>query len=216
MAEQQFRSLYPNYDVLAKWNTPSWNEQTRAVVAKRLSEVPSREFFDEFQYKTLEAVCDRVMPQPERSAREKIPIAPWLDQKLKKNETNGTRYVPLPPQQECWRQGINAIEAEAKLRFDRSFHRLDQAEQDMLLHAIEKGEVQAPNWGKHLPPQMFMRKVLLREIVEIYYAHPAAWSEIGFGGPASPRGYLRLGTNRRDSWEAEEHPNEVLAEAAAK
>jgi hypothetical protein len=63
---------------------------------------------------------------------------------------------------------------------------------------------------------MFFRKVLLREIVEIYYAHPAAWSEIGFGGPASPRGYLRLGANRHDSWEADEHPNKLLAEAAAK
>ncbi|MGH6677602.1 MAG: gluconate 2-dehydrogenase subunit 3 family protein, partial [Bradyrhizobium sp.] len=37
------------------------------------------------------------------------------------------------------------------------------------------------------------------------YAHPAAWSEIGFGGPASPRGYVRLGANRRDEWEAAEH-----------
>ena len=61
MAKQEFRSLYPDYDVLAKWDTPSWNEQTRAVVAKRLNQVPSREFFDELQYETLEAVCDRVV-----------------------------------------------------------------------------------------------------------------------------------------------------------
>ena len=86
----------------------------------------------------------------------------------------------------------------------------------MLLKAIDDGEVEAPDWSKQLPAQMFMRKVMLRDIVEIYYAHPSAWSEIGFGGPASPRGYLRLGTNRRDSWEAEEHPSEVLQEAAAK
>jgi len=216
MPDKPFQSLYPDYDVLAKWNTPSWNEKTRQVVAKRLNQVPSREFFDELQYKTLEAVCDRIIPQPERKQHEKVPIAPWLDAKLKKNQTNGTRYVPLPPQQECWRQGLNAIEAEAKLRFKRSFHLLDQAEQDILLHAIDKGEVEAPNWGKRLPPQMFFRKVLLSDIVEIYYAHPSAWSEIGFGGPASPRGYLRLATNRRDPWEAEEHPAEVLKEAALK
>jgi hypothetical protein len=41
-------------------------------------------------------------------------------------------------------------------------------------------------------------------VVGIYYAHPAAWSEIGFGGPASPRGYVRLGFDERDPWEAEE------------
>jgi gluconate 2-dehydrogenase subunit 3-like protein len=215
MAEEKFESLYPGYDVLAKWNTPSWNEQTRVVVAKRLNEVPSRQFFTELQFNTLEAVCDRVIPQPDRAAHEKVPIAPWIDAKLEKNETNGTRYPPLPPQRECWRRGMGAIEAEAQLRFRRSFHMLDVAEQDMILHAMNKGDVVAPDWGK-LPAQMFMRKSLLREIVEVYYAHPHAWSEIGFGGPASPRGYLRLGTNRRDPWEAQEHPNDVLREAPYK
>lgn len=216
MAEKQFQSLYPGYDVLAKWDTPSWNEQTRTVVAERLNQVPSRAFFDELQYRTLQAICDRVMPQPERHARRRVPIAPWIDEKLKTDETNGTRYAPLPPQRACWTRGMNAIEAEAKLRFKRSFHALDPAEQDMLLKSVDRGEVEAPDWGKRLPPQMFFRKVLLREIVEIYYAHPSAWSEIGFGGPAAPRGYLRLATNRRDSWEAEEHPNDLLQEAAAK
>jgi hypothetical protein len=110
---------------------------------------------------------------------------------------------------------MDAIEAEAHHRFRRSFHQLDPAEQDLILHAMNKDEVQAPAWDK-LPPQMFMHKALLREIVEVYYAHPAAWSEIGFGGPASPRGYLRLGANRRDPWEGEERPNEVLREAAFK
>jgi len=110
---------------------------------------------------------------------------------------------------------MDAIEAEAKHRFRRSFNTLDAAEQDIVLHAMNDGTVEAPDWAE-LPSQMFMRKTLLREIVEIYYAHPAAWSEIGFGGPAAPRGYLRLGTNRRDSWEGEEHPNEVLTKAAAK
>jgi hypothetical protein len=215
MAEEKFHSLYPDYDVLAKWNTPSWNDQTRAVVAKRLNNVPPRQFLSELQFATLEAVCDRVMPQPDREPENKVPIAPWIDAKLQQNKTNGTRYPPLPPQRECWKRGMDAIEAEAQARFRRSFHKLDPAEQDILLRAIGKGEVEAPDWGK-LPPKMFMRKSLLREIVEVYYAHPAAWSEIGFGGPASPRGYLRLGINRRDPWEGEERPNEVLREAAAK
>jgi hypothetical protein len=36
-----------------------------------------------------------------------------------------------------------------------------------------------------------------------YYSHPFAWNEIGFGGPASPRGYVRMDFNRRDPWEAQ-------------
>ena len=41
-------------------------------------------------------------------------------------------------------------------------------------------------------------------VTDAYYAHPTAWNEIGFGGPASPRGYVRLDKNRRDPWEAAE------------
>ena len=46
---------------------------------------------------------------------------------------------------------------------------------------------------------------MLHDIGSAYYAHPTAWSEIGFGGPASPRGYVRMDENRRDPWEAVEH-----------
>ena len=34
-----------------------------------------------------------------------------------------------------------------------------------------------------------------------FYSHPWAWSEIGFGGPAYPRGYGNLGMDRREHWE---------------
>ena len=33
---------------------------------------------------------------------------------------------------------------------------------------------------------------------------PDVWNEIGFGGPASPRGYVRMGFDKRDPWEAAE------------
>lgn len=47
-----------------------------------------------------------------------------------------------------------------------------------------------------------MRVLVLPAIVSIYYVHPAGQSEIGYGGPASPRGYVRLEGNRFDGWEA--------------
>ena len=212
MAER-FRNPYPDYDVLAKWDSPSWNDQTREVVSKRLREVPPRRFLSETQYATLEAVCDRVMPQPERGA-DKVPITPWIDARLFDNQGSGTRYEPMPPLQECWRRGLDAVEAEAQHRFGRAYPALDPAEQDMILTAMNKGETGSPAWD--LPAQMFMRHELLRLIVEVYYAHPAAWSEIGFGGPASPRGYLRLQPNRHDSWEAQERDDTLVRAAAFK
>ena len=46
--------------------------------------------------------------------------------------------------------------------------------------------------------------MLLQDAVGIYYAHPYAWDEIGYGGPAYPRGYIRLENGRPEPWEVEE------------
>ncbi len=45
---------------------------------------------------------------------------------------------------------------------------------------------------------------VLHDICSMHYAHPHSWSEIGFGGPANLRGYVRLYFDRRDPWEAAE------------
>src|SRR5436309_12917934 len=34
--------------------------------------------------------------------------------------------------------------------------------------------------------------VLARGALGAFYSHPLAWNEIGFAGPAYPRGYMRL------------------------
>ncbi len=34
-----------------------------------------------------------------------------------------------------------------------------------------------------------------------FYAHPAAWNEIGFPGPAYPRGYKNAGVGKREPFE---------------
>ena len=44
-------------------------------------------------------------------------------------------------------------------------------------------------------------KVVARAILSAFYSHPWAWNEIGFGGPAYPRGYARMGAGQRESWE---------------
>jgi hypothetical protein len=122
----------------------------------------------------------------------------------------------MPPLQECWRRGVDAIEAEAQHRFGRAFHVLDPVEQDLMLKAMNDGDTNSPAWGARLPAQKFFRHELLRLIVEVYYADPAAWSEIGFGGPASPRGYVRLQPNRHDSWEAADGDATLVRAAAFK
>jgi hypothetical protein len=46
--------------------------------------------------------------------------------------------------------------------------------------------------------------MLVQDCIEVYYAHPWAWDEIGFGGPAYPRAYIRLENGSPEPWESDE------------
>jgi len=196
-----FETPYLTYDVLDKWDSPSWNDQTREAIRKRLEEVPERRFFTPEQWLLLEKIVDRLIPQPDRE--ESVPIVPWIDDMLHKNHTPGFRYADMPPMQDAWRQGLDAIAAEAHNRHGKQFDQLSPDEQDALLTDIQENRVERRYWGE-LPAGGFFLHHLLKQVVGVYYSHPSAWSEIGFGGPASPRGYARLGFDERDPWEAEE------------
>lgn len=198
---QDFRTPYAGYDVLAKRDTPSWNEQTRAVVDRRLGELPGRGFLAREEWALLEAVAARLLPQPDR-ADAPIPIVPWIDRRLERDEGEGYRYADMPPERDAWRIGLAGIGEESRARHGRPFVELGPAEQDGVLRSVQRGEVAGAAWAR-LPPRRFFSEVLLKAVAAVYYAHPAAWSEIGFGGPASPRGYVRLGFDQRDPWEAE-------------
>lgn len=202
------RSPYAGYDVLAKWDTPSWDDRTRQVIHKRLVEIPERRFFSESQWRTLEAVVHRLIPQPDRA--NPIPIVPWIDEKLHHNLRDGFRYDNMPPLRDAWRLGLEGIEQESHRLFGADFVSLPSESQDSVLRVVQAGDVTSDAW-KHLPADRFFSIILLKEVVGEYYAHPLAWNEVGFGGPASPRGYVRLGAHQRDPWEAaavhEEEPD---------
>ena len=191
---------FPGYDVLAKRNSPSWNPKTRQVVDQHLALPREPRFLSPDEFRTLEAVCDRIVPQP--ADRAPVPVAAMIDAKLFEDKRDGYRDHRLPPLRKAWRCGLAAIEAEARRRHNVGFAQLESAERDTLLRAVQDGKI-ADNWDG-MPPDVFFAKRLLFDIVTHYYGHPTAWSEIGFGGPASPRGYVRMGFDRRDPWEAAE------------
>ncbi len=195
----EFRTPYPGYDVLAKWDTPSWNDQTRRVIADRLDNVPPRRFFTEREWEILKALCDCVLPQPERG--QPVPIAPFIDAALFDGRGTGTRYADMPEGGAAWRQGLAALQGEAKRRHGKSFASIGFDERSAIVKAAADGDLSGRAWDG-LPPKRFMRDLAFKAICSIYYVHPAAQSEIGFGGPAAPRGYVRLGADRQDTWEA--------------
>ena len=194
---------YPGYDVLTKRNSVSWNDQTRAVIDGRVATDPQfHQFCDEAEWSTLVAVCDQVVPQRADQLR-KVPIAALIDQKLHAGKGNGYRDARLPEQDDAWRRGLAAIDAEAILKTEKLFRDLDKEQQRLVLETIQRGDVASPAWHD-IPAALFFKKRLLPDVVAAYYSHPFSWNEIGFGGPASPRGYVRMNFDRRDPWEAME------------
>lgn len=194
-----FRSPYPGWNVLGKWQSASYNDITREVLRRRLEEVPERRFFTAREWPVLEALCDTVMPQEDRT--DPVPLAKWIDAALHEGRESGTRHADMPPPGDAWRQGLAALDAEARIGGAEGFAGLDRSARENLLRRIDRGEVAAPDW-RGLPPRRFFRHLVLSEVVAIYYSHPVGQSEIGYGGPASPRGYVRLQANRADPWEA--------------
>ncbi len=108
----------------------------------------------------------------------------------------------MPDNATAWRRGLAALDAEARARGAGGFADLAPPAQDRLLRDVDADRLKAPEAWQGMPAQRFFRTTVLKQIVAIYYSQPAAMSEIGYGGPASPRGYVRLGANRRDPWEA--------------
>ncbi|HET7662121.1 MAG TPA: gluconate 2-dehydrogenase subunit 3 family protein [Rhodanobacteraceae bacterium] len=192
---------FPGYDVLSKRTTPSWNEATRRVIDARLAMVDEPHFFHADEWQTLKAICQRIVPQP--ANRPPVPIAAMVDHKMEVNHTDGYRRASMPTMREAWRRGLAALDATATNRHGKRFHMIDVADQNKLLKAMQQGELDGPEWND-LPAHTFFSQRLAKDILEAYYAHPTAWNEIGFGGPASPRGYVRMNFNMRDPWEAAE------------
>ena len=192
---------YPGYDVLAKRDTPSWNEATRQVIDARLAIVDSPRFFNQQEWRTLRAICDGIVPQPGRRAA--VPIAAMVDRKVAQDRRDGYRDARLPPLREAWRRGLAALEAAAQARAGASFHVLLATARDELLRDMQHGKLDGPEWDG-MPSNVFFKERAAHDILAAYYSHPLAWNEIGFGGPASPRGYVRMYFNRRDPWEAAE------------
>ena len=140
----------------------------------------------------MQSVCDHVIPQNDRDEAHKIPIVPRIDERLYEDRHDGYRYADTPPDRDAFRLGLQAIEEIAHHLYGRNFTDITSLEQDRLLQSLHDGKpaAGADIWAR-LPVHRFWM-MLVQDCAEAYYAHPWAWDEIGFGGPAYPRAYMRL------------------------
>jgi hypothetical protein len=199
---------YPDADVLAQRG--HWDDATRQVVLDRVHNFPTYTYFDPQQRATLEALCARVMPQSHRRPERQIPIGPWIDQRCASRASDGFRFDDMPAAELAWSWGLEGLDQIAQAEFAESatFRSLDPAGQDRVLEVIRAGDPPGEVW-RRMPAKRWWVFVALRQITGVYYAHPYAWDEIGFGGPAYPRGYFALNFGAPEPWEAREAPPEA-------
>jgi hypothetical protein len=191
----QGRSRFPDYDVLAE--ADHWDEKTRELVVARVESVPELEFFDDDQQRVLQPFVDVVMAQ---DSEPKIPVLAFIDEKLAKGGRDGYRFADLPDDDELWRLVARGLERDG-------FADAPLAEQQDFVERLSTGKLEGPPWSELNLDHAW--EVIHRDILAAFYSHPWAWNEIGFGGPAYPRGYSRFGSphlpeSERENWEGRE------------
>ena len=170
---------------------------------RRLADRPASRILHADEFQTVSAIAARIVPQP--TARPPIPVAALIDEKLHQRQDG--RLSPrrtCRARREAWRLGLRALDAEAQVGPRQSVPRPAGARnRTRCSRACRTANCTTPP-GETWRRKTFFETRMAHDIVLAYYAHPTAWSEIGWGGPASPRGYVRMDFDERDPWEAAE------------
>jgi Gluconate 2-dehydrogenase subunit 3 len=189
----QMHGRYPDFDVME--HVSHWDERTRDVVCARIDSVPERRFLSEAEFATLVAFADIVLAQ-DRDPR--VPVMAFVDAKLASGRGDGYRYEELPDDRETWRIVARGLDEAG----GGCFADAPVEDQERIVDDFAAGRPGGDAWSQVNAKRAYA--VVMRDIVAAFYSHPWAWNEIGFGGPAYPRGYQALGVDRREPWEGSE------------
>jgi Gluconate 2-dehydrogenase subunit 3 len=182
----QMIGRYPDFDVLAV--EESWDEATRRVVAERLRAGGPLRFFSGEEERTLRAFCDTTTAQDEEP---RVPVAEMVDGKLADGRLDGYRYADMPDDRQSWRLVLRGLDEAARAGGAACFAALDVVRREAIVGRLAAGDLSGGAWDELNVERAW--SVCMRAILAAFYSHPWAWNEIGFGGPAYPRGFMRLG-----------------------
>jgi hypothetical protein len=202
---------YPRFSTLSQQSF--WDEATRRTVTDRVKNIPPIRFFEAKETEFWKAVFDHLLPQDDRREERRVPILNFVDHRLHSNQTAGYRFDNMPHDREAYRLGMQAINQEARHLLGSEFVGLTYPQREAVLKVIHDGE---PHSAKEIWQKMSVHRfwqLIMGDAIDAYYGHPWAWDEIGFGGPAYPRAYMRLERGEPEPWEVEEQRYEWRAPA---
>lgn len=168
---------------------------TRAALLARLAPPPATmpRFLDAATFATFAAICARLVAPVE--AETAAALAAQVDARLATGGGDGWRYATMPPDGDAYRQGTRGVDALARARFGVAFPALDAARQDVLLHAVQRGEVSGEPWDA-FPAARFFEEVLA-EVALYFYSDPLTQEEIGYVGMADAHGWQAVALDAR-------------------
>lgn len=187
--------LYPDYDVLSLQD--EWDDHTRSIVIKRLG--PFRlTLLSEWEQEMIKVIASHL------AYDERDEVLTWVaahvDQALAQPFGESQRKPNTPPRRTLIRDGLKALDNWAKSTHYKAFLHIKPDQQLQILRSLELGSLAQENtWDTVLQKELFQK--LLGLIISAYYSHPWVWSDIGYGGPAYPRGYVRVELGLTDPWE---------------
>jgi hypothetical protein len=194
----QGRGRFPGFDVLDEVKV--WDDVTAGVVLGRLALPNVMVFFTPEEIAIAEPLVDLLL---EQDGEPRIPVLAMIDARLAGGETDGWHYDDLPEDGAAWRTSLAALDDDARARFQKGFGELEPSLQAALMQALQDVSQRGEHW--HGYPAKHVWSLWTRYACAAFYSHPWSWNEIGFGGPAYPRGYLNIGVDAREKWETADH-----------
>jgi hypothetical protein len=194
----QGRGRFPGFDVLAQ--ADKWDQVTAGVVLGRLALPAMLSFFTVEEVAIARPLLDLLLAQ---DTDPKVPVLELIDSRLAAGETDGWHYDDMPEDGQAWRDSLAALDDDARDHYGAGYGELNTARQARLLQDVQDVAAAGDAW--HGWPAGHVWSLWTRYACTAFYSHPWAWNEMGFSGPAYPRGYLNPGVNALESYEVTDH-----------
>ncbi len=181
---------FPGFDVLAQ--VDRWDQSTAGVVLARVDPAPEFSFFTPGEQAIAGPLFDLLLDQYDEP---KVPVLLLVDHRLALDETDGWFFHDMPEDGEAWRVTLAMLDDDCQKSYGLPFHTASRHQQAHLVQAVQD----ADEWHEMAASHVW--SLWTRYACSAFYSHPWAWNEIGFGGPAYPRGYQALGVGKLEHWE---------------
>jgi hypothetical protein len=189
------RGRFPGFDVLSQ--ARHWDRVTADVVMARTGPPPETKFFTGAEEACARTLLNLLTGQDEQGGESAVPVLEMVGARLEAGQTDGWRYADMPEDGQAWRDTLSYLDADADRHCGTSFADAPRADQMALVQAVQ--DLKSGDW--HGLPAAHVWSLWTRYACTAFYAHPFAWAEIGFPGPAYPRGYKNAGVGKLEPFE---------------